>query len=103
MLNLASSVNACSSSCSTDVLVNDTVPPVITSFPTNVTVKCASAVPAPNDAAVVATDNCSGTLVITHSDQTIAGTCANKFVVLRTYTATDSCGNGSSLTQTITV
>ena len=58
---------------------------------------------APTDAAVVATDDCSGALVISHSDQMIAGACVNKFVIKRTYTATDLCGNSSSQTQTITV
>src|SRR5207249_9318004 len=85
------------------ITVSDTTLPVFSSIPTNVTVSCAGAVPAPNDGAVVATDNCGGTPVITHSDQTIPGTCANKFVVQRTYTATDACGNNSSRTQTITV
>src|SRR5262249_6161785 len=85
------------------ITVNDTNAPTITSIPADVTVKCASGVPAANDGAVVATDSCGGTPVISHSDQTIAGTCANKFVVKRTYTATDACGNHSSLTQTITV
>ena len=77
--------------------------PVLTSIPTDVTVQCASAVPAPNDGAVVATDNCGGAVVITHSDQTIPGSCVNKFVLKRTYTATDVCGNSNSQTQTITV
>ncbi len=97
--------DACGNSSSQiqTITVNDTTAPVITSIPTNVTVQCASAVPAPNDAAVVASDNCGGTPVITHSDQTIPGACANKFVVKRTYTATDSCGNSSSSTQTISV
>src|SRR5262249_35601465 len=90
----------CPSSCSSDVLVQDTVAPVITSIPSDVTVQCASAVPAANDAAVVATDDCNGKITMAHSDQTISGTCANNFVVKRTYTATDSCGNSSSQTQT---
>ncbi|HTL56131.1 MAG TPA: hypothetical protein VL361_10660, partial [Candidatus Limnocylindrales bacterium] len=100
-LNVANST--CPSSCSTDVLVQDTVAPVITSIPADVTVSCAGAVPAANDAAVVATDDCNGKVTIGHSDQTIAGSCANNFVIKRTYTATDSCGNSSSQTQTITV
>ena len=62
-----------------------------------------SAVPAASNGAVVATDSCGGTPAITHSDQTIPATCANKFVVKRTYIATDACGNSSSLIQTITV
>src|SRR5881409_281685 len=85
------------------ITIADTNAPAITSIPVNVIVQCASAVPAPNDGAVVATDNCGGAPVITHSDQTVPGTCVNKFVVLRSYTATDLCGNTSSRTQTITV
>src|SRR5262249_8610538 len=86
-----------------NITVSDTTPPVITSIPTNLIVQCASAVPAPNTAAVVATDNCGGTLVITFSDQTFPGACADRFVVLRTYIATDGCSNSSSRTQTIVV
>src|SRR5262249_29182033 len=83
--------------------VSDTTSPVITSIPADATVGCASTVPAPNDGAVAATDACGGTPVITHSDQTVPGACVNKFVVKRTYTATDACGNSSSQIQTITV
>src|SRR5439155_1094129 len=92
-----------SSSLVQTITINDTTAPVITSIPADTTVQCASAVPAPNDGAVAATDNCGGVPVITHGDQTIPGTCANNFVVQRTYTATDACGNSSSQIQTITV
>src|SRR5262249_7142054 len=92
-----------SSSQTQTITVNDDTAPVITSIPADVTVQCAGAVPAPNDAAVVASDNCGAAPVVAHSDQTIPGTCANKFVIKRTYTATDACGNMSSRTQTITV
>src|SRR5262249_14347942 len=92
-----------SSSQTQTITVNDTTAPVISSIPGDVTVQCASAVPAANDGAVSATDNCGGTPVISHNDQTIPGTCANNFVVKRTYTATDACGVSSSKTQTITV
>jgi hypothetical protein len=85
------------------IAVRDTVPPVITSIPADTTVQCANAVPSPNYAAVVAADNCSGTPVISSSDQIIAGSCPNKFVIKRTYVAADACGNSSSQVQTITV
>ena len=94
-LSLNVTSNSCPGSCATDVLVNDTVLPTITSIPANVTVQRASAVPAPNDGAVTATDNCGGPLAVTHSDQTIPGNCVNSFVVQRTYTVTDSCGNST--------
>ena len=35
--------------------------------------------------------------------QTTAGACANDFVMVRTWTFTDDCGNTSSVSQTITV
>src|SRR5205085_2593770 len=50
-----------------------------------------------------ATDNCAGAVTVTHADATTSGSCINRFVVKRTYTATDVCGNSSSQTQTITV
>src|SRR5437870_2305171 len=93
-----------SSSCTQTITVNDTTAPVITQCAPDATVECASLVPAANDGAVVATDNCGGSPVITHdADVIIAGSCPNKFTVKRTYHATDACGNSSSCTQTITV
>src|SRR5204862_154773 len=85
------------------ITVDDEIAPVITSIPANTTVSCAADVPAANDSAVVATDNCPGAVTISHSDVIVPGSCANRFVVQRTYTATDVCGNASSQVQTITV
>jgi hypothetical protein len=81
----------------------DKTAPVITSIPADVTVSCASAVPAANTGEVVATDACGGTVTITSADVITAGSCANRFSIARTYTATDACGNSSSQVQTITV
>jgi hypothetical protein len=50
-----------------------------------------------------ASDNCTGAIAISFSDATTPGTCANKFTVTRTYTATDVCGNTATSNQTITV
>src|ERR1051325_1429463 len=85
------------------IIVGDETAPVITSIPTNVTVSCTGNVPAANNSLVVATDNCVGPVTITHNDVTTAGSCANRYSIARTYTATDACGNASSRTQTITV
>src|SRR5215207_7925683 len=85
------------------ITVDDTTGPVITSIPADAAVQCASLVLAANDAAVLAADNCGGAPVISHNDVTVPGSCANQFVVQRTYTATDACGNASSQAQTITV
>jgi hypothetical protein len=85
------------------ITVDDKIAPVITSIPANVTVSCASDVPVGNTSAVVATDNCAGTLTVTFIDITTPGSCPNRFTIARTYTVTDACGNASTQTQTITV
>ena len=92
-----------SATCTQLITVNDNTPPQIT-CPVPVTVQCAADVPQPNLALVTATDNCAGTVTKTFvSDVTTPGTCVNKFTVLRTYRATDVCGNSATCTQLITV
>ena len=49
-----------------------------------------------------ASDNC-GEVTIEVSSETIAGDAAGNYTVVRTFTATDDAGNGSSAQQTITV
>ena len=49
-----------------------------------------------------ATDNC-GEVVITVESVTTDGACAGDYVITRTFTATDDCGNATSATQTITI
>jgi len=42
--------------------------------------------------------------VITHDADVITGqTCPNRYIITRTYSATDACGNGTSQKQKITV
>jgi hypothetical protein len=86
------------------ITVNDTTPPLITSFPADLTLSCASAVPPANDTLVTATDNCGGTVGISHDPDVVSNqTCPNRFTVTRTYHATDACGNVASQSQTIIV
>ncbi len=83
--------------------VFDNTPPQIT-IPADLTVSCAEDVPPVNTNSVIATDNCSGVVTVTADDDVVTGqTCINRFVISRTYTATDICGNSTSATQTITV
>ena len=88
------------------ITVNGTTAPVITQFPADGTFSCPGSVPAANDSLIVATNACGGTasVVVTHApDIVTASNCVNRFVIARTFIATDACGNSSSKTQTITV
>lgn len=89
------------STCIAVVTVVDNSIPVIT-CPANVTVSCAANVPAVNIASVIATDNCPVT--VTHVSDVITNqTCANRYILTRTYKATDASGNNVSCQQVITV
>ena len=48
-------------------------------------------------------DNCTTSLVATHSDVVIAGTCLNSYTIKRTWKVQDECGNFTELDQIITV
>jgi len=51
---------------------------------------------------VTATDNCSSP-VITYSEVVTPGNCPGNYSILKTWTATDACGNATTSSQTITV
>jgi hypothetical protein len=48
-------------------------------------------------------DNCDATVDVTHSDQQTIGVCPQTYTIVRTWVATDDCGNAASCQQTITV
>ncbi|MCB0795467.1 MAG: T9SS type A sorting domain-containing protein, partial [Flavobacteriales bacterium] len=81
--------------------VQDTDGPTIHNVPGPVTVQC-DQVPAPAEE-VDATDACSGPASLSVNDATIAGNCPGNYTIVRTWTATDLCGNSSTASQTITV
>jgi hypothetical protein len=81
-------------------IVDDT-PPVPPTAPADVTVQCADEVPAVSS--LTAIDNCSGSITADPIDVVTPGACVNDFVLIRTWTFTDDCGNTSSVSQTITV
>ena len=89
--------------CTQTITVNDRTVPVIT-CPGAIEVSCASQVPAPNITLVTASDNCGGNVTIDFVGDAISNrTCANRFIITRTYRATDVCGNAAICTQIITV
>ena len=88
-----------STSATQTITVEDTTAPEFTSVPADYTAECSDELIL-DDAS--ASDNC-GAVSIEVSSETIDGDAAGNYTVVRTFTATDDCGNSTSATQTITV
>ncbi|HOI48516.1 MAG TPA: hypothetical protein PK167_04385, partial [Prolixibacteraceae bacterium] len=82
------------------VTVNDTIAPVFVNVPKDTLLTCLSAIPPA--AAITVVDNC-GQTDIRFSEFTSDSICVNQFKLTRIWTATDNCGNSSSVVQIITV
>ena len=81
------------------ITVDDTIAPTFTTpAPADVTAECDVV---PTAATLVATDNCSDATV-TFNEVRTDGTCENAYTLTRTWTATDVCGNETSVTQIVT-
>ena len=90
-----------SATCSFDVIVADTIDPVIT-CPADVTLECGDST-LPIDAGMAsATDNCNMMPLITFVDNSIAG-CGFTETITRTWTADDGNGNVVTCDQIITI
>jgi gliding motility-associated-like protein len=89
-----------SSSATQTINVMDTTAPVIAILPEVSTISC-PAVPAFTTA--TAMDNCGSIASLIFADVTTNGPCAGSYVVTRTWTATDACGNAATASQTINV
>ena len=76
--------------------------PTLSDAPEDVTVECSSV---PEPAVLIATDTCDPSPVITFSETRANGdeNCLSNYILTRTWTATDACGNHSSKTEVITV
>ena len=93
--------DACGNSTSVSATVNivDNVAPVFTYLPPSQTISCNSNFTWPM---ATAKDSCCLSTV-TFADDTVAGNCPGNYVVTRTWTATDDCGNARTATTVITV
>ncbi|MBK7343366.1 MAG: HYR domain-containing protein [Saprospiraceae bacterium] len=92
--------------CVQTISVTDNLAPSFTSaLPQDVTIACG--VPVPTPAILAATDNCGTPVTVSineTSTQTSNHTCTDyAYVVTRTWTATDECGNAAFHTQKVTV
>jgi hypothetical protein len=84
---------------STTVTIEDTTAPAL-EVPAGYTAECSDELV--YDMAY-AYDVCYGEIEVSVSVDTLDGNCANNYQIIRTFTATDLCGNSSTDTQVITV
>ncbi|MDI6051330.1 gliding motility-associated C-terminal domain-containing protein, partial [Flavobacterium sp. XS2P24] len=82
------------------ITVHDTAAPVIAALPETSTISCPAT---PEFTQAIATDGCGSTVTLTFADVTTNGQCAGSYSVTRTWTATDTCENATTATQTINI
>ena len=87
-----------SNSITITMVVVDTLPPVFTGVPADTTVNCGD--PVPPFGTAVAEDACGDVLISATQDTLPA---SGGYDLVRTFTATDGCGNVATATQTIHV
>ena len=80
--------------------VSDNTPPVFTEVASDETVECSAELPA---SSATAEDNCDAEVEVTVEEVSTPGECPQEYTMVRTYTATDNCGNTSTATQTLTI
>lgn len=85
-------------SCVQSITEIDTVGPVLSGVPSNASVQCDALPPA---ASVTALDGCEGSIPVTLTETQVAGLCPGTYVLTRTWTATDGCGNSTSASQDV--
>ncbi|MCE7925240.1 MAG: HYR domain-containing protein [Haliscomenobacteraceae bacterium CHB4] len=88
------------STCSRTIAVQDNTAPVITCAAQVSPVECPAT---PQWVAPSVADACDAAPVVTFSDVTTPGACAQEYSVTRTWTATDACMNASTCSRTIVV
>lgn len=79
----------------------DDVSPVITGVPASISLNCGDAIPSAPQVSV--TDNCDVAVMLVFSQNTYPGSCPNNYQIIRSWSATDACGNVAVQSQIITV
>ena len=93
------------STCVQKIAIQDLTPPTLSGVPVDVTLACGSSVPAAPT--VTATDFCDPSVPVNFTEtstKTNNNTCTDySYVVTRTWSATDDCGNTSVQTRKVTI
>jgi gliding motility-associated-like protein len=82
------------------ITLQDTIPPVLLNIPQDTIVNCNSIPAVP---AISATDACDTSINVDFNEMILDGPCVDVYTIIRTWTATDNCGNSSSGSQEILV
>ena len=95
-------VSGCCSEATVFLNIGDNTPPILVNVPPDIVISCDDAVPDPPE--LVGFDACPGIFINfeEHSNQPEVGACEN-YVITRTWTAYDVCGNYVEASQEITV
>ncbi len=89
-----------SSHCDQVIQINDSTQPLLTGVPADTTASCDDIPPAPT---VTASDGCDPLVEPVLTLATTPGACPQTYTLIRTWTATDDCGNARAASQVITV
>ena len=80
----------------------DLTAPVLNNVPGDLNLEC-GVDPIPDPANVTATDYCDPAVEVDFSERRVNGDCEGNYDIIRTWSATDACGNPVTATQTIRV
>jgi len=83
------------------ISIGDDGAPEIANIPADITADCDNIPGIATD--ITATDGCDDEVELTTNEEILEGSCDGNYVIFRTWTATDACGNITSETQTINV
>ncbi len=84
----------------TTLRFDDRTPPALSGVPADATAPCDAVPPLPASPPT-ATDDCDPAPTVALFESTLPGRCPGERTILRTWTATDACGNAASATQAI--
>ncbi|MEM9917761.1 MAG: T9SS type A sorting domain-containing protein [Bacteroidota bacterium] len=99
LVRIWTATDRCGNSSSTQQVISfqDSSPPIFSDVPMNMTLECSDSIPV--SAMPQATDNCDPMPLIEMTEIRLDGSCPQEFVLRRSWTATDRCGNATTIVQ----